>query len=71
MKSDQKITVPYHLVIKIELKGHANKHKNEDIPYLPVSFYEYIQVLANRYTEKFKDDGYFNVLSMSIASKNI
>lgn len=61
--------IEYHLTIKIKIKGKApepkDREKDGNFPYLPLSFYEYIQDLATYYENQYKKDGYFTVVSLT------
>lgn len=62
IKPDQP-TVPYKMIINIVVHGKAPV-KEGNFPYLPISFFEYIQRISQTYENKFKDDGFFVIVSL-------
>ncbi len=58
----------YRLKIEIIIEGNAPS-KNGEFPFLPISFFEYIQTLSHNYSEKYGED-MFKVIKLTKKQKD-
>ena len=66
----QQKRIPYRKEIRIVIKGSAPEPKDQtkygSEPYLPISYFEYIQNVTTTYKRNFEQDGLFIVEELSI-----